>query len=74
MARYSSTLSQLISNSCFLIFVNIRFTAKRLFYDKYHDEIMNGDEICLRSELGIQTEKSMEKLLTETRIIPKYLD
>ena len=34
------------------------FTSKRLFYDKYHDEIMNDDEICLELEC-------MVNLLTE---------
>ena len=48
------------------------FTAKQLFYDKYHDEFMNGDEIYLELELGIQTEKSMVKLHRQKfRLNPK---
>ena len=38
------------------------------FYDKYHDEIMDGDETCLELALGILNEKSMVKLSTEIQI------
>ena len=71
MARHSSTLSQLITNSRFLIYlVKCSFLPQSNFFYKYHDEIMVMKYIW-NWNLGFKLKKHSETL--ETSFSPKYL-